>query len=334
MTVRRHAPLLVSLALALGASPAAAETLEKFMGEAFAGGLFHSEHIKDVRRGKVARIDSKPVDVRELAAAVACLVDEPSWDVLAPFVDVIRTIPGANLEEYTAIHAAETASAFAGVSLGPRAADELPRYRRFEEGIGVNLSADEVRTARGLSGTEELDTFVRSLARDRYSAYAREGLDGIKPYVRGPGWEADPRGEMLRDLNEIAYLPDLAPTLFDAWRDYPAGQKPDSRDGHFWIRADLDERPALILTHRLAMSEGAIDFVAIRHYYFSHFFDSGQAMAFVADVPEGRVLVYASRFWVDGWSGSPSLKQKIGTKMLAKKMQRLLDDLGVCGRSE
>jgi hypothetical protein len=138
---------------------------------------------------------------------------------------------------------------------------------------------------------------------------------------------------MLRDIDQIAHFPDLPPALLRAWRDYPAGQPEDSRDAHWWMQADLDGRPALVLTHRMAMSEARIDFVAIRHYYFSHFFDSGQAMAFVAEVPEGRLLVYASRFWVDGWTGSPSIKQKIGTKLLSKKMRGLLEDFGVCSRS-
>lgn len=330
---RRGLILAAGLAAVLGSTAAAAETLEKFMVGAFNGRLFESGHVAEVRDGRIARIDAKAVDVRELSAAVACLVDDPAEKVLGPFVDVIGTIPGASLEDYAEIAPSEPESALAGVSLGPRSGQELPRYRKFEEGIGVNLSPGELETAGALAGAAALDDFVRSLATDRFTAYARTGLDGIAPYVRGPGWQADPRSEMLRDLEEIAHLPDLAPSLLDAWREYPDRQLDDSRDGHFWLRADLADRPALILTHRLAMSDAGIDFVAIRHYYFSHFFDSGQAMAFVADVPEGRVLVYASRFWVDGWSGSPSFKQKVGTKMLGKKMRGLLEDLRVCHRT-
>jgi len=331
-----------TLALALGAlatgifpgfGGANGATLESIMLEGLGGKLFSPGHMHEVRRGKVARIDAKPLDVRELAAAIACLVDKPTEQVLAPFVDVVGTLPGTTLEDYASIDPASPNPALERVTLGPRAKAELPRYKGFTEGIGINLSESELHAARALPGRQDaLNAFVRSVAKKRYTAYAQSGLNGIPPYVRGPGWQISPAEEMLRDLAEIARLPELSPDLLNAWRDYPVNQPANSRDGHYWLRADLDGRPALILTHRLVLSEANMDLVAIRHYYFSHFFDSGQAMALVTEVPEGRLLVYAGRFWVDGWTGTPSLKQKIGAKMLRKKMSGLLDDQGVCAR--
>jgi hypothetical protein len=103
-------------------------------------------------------------------------------------------------------------------------------------------------------------------------------------------------------------------------------------DDYFWVKLDIDDRPAFILSHRLASSNADMHLVGIRDYYVSHFFDVSQRVAVVTRLDTGSdILIYIERAWVDYWSGFASLSKKLGHKVMKQQMEHLLEDRQICG---
>ena len=50
----------------------------------------------------------------------------------------------------------------------------------------------------------------------------------------------------------------------------------------------------------------------------------------VVSVEEGDLFFYVNRFWVDEWSGMPSLKHKLGQKMMGGEMRNRIERHEIC----
>ncbi len=335
---RRYEPMLIRLSLATvlafgSLQIARAEwTLEQVLDKPY----FTESDISSVRKGGfgVARIHE--VSDRELAVVIACLVNDTSEKALAPFLGDSLPVDEDLLRDHGLIDPDAPERSFSEVSLDRNNAQEIANYLDAEPGFGLNLSSEEIEAFRALRerpDTEQVELLLADVLHARYRAYRESGLDGAPPYAREGGKVVRPGEELRKTEEQMTGLHELYPEFHNAWLRYPHSMPDDIvQDDHFWLKLEIEGRPAFVLSHRLVASNEDMHLVGIRDYYMSHFFDVSQRAAVVTRLDTGEdILIYVERAWVDYWSGLVSLKKKIGHKVLRSRMEHLLQDHGICG---
>jgi hypothetical protein len=322
--------LLVSLSAP--ASPVLGATLEQLLNEPF----FDRSDIEAVRKGGFGVAKIREVSDRELAVAIACLVQVPAEAALAPFLGDALPVDESLLIGQRLIDPEASAASFDEVSLNSADEREIRYFLEAHPGFGLNLSQDEIVAFQALrdgGSPAAVEATLEEILHARYRAYREAGLAGAIPYVRDDGEHVSP-GEELRQT-EVAMigLHELYPDFHNAWLRYPASIPEDIvRDDYFWLKLDIEDRPTFVLSHRLEARNEDLHLVGIRDFYMSHFFDVSQRVAAVTRLDSGEdLLIYVERAWVDYWTGLASIKRKIGRKVLTKQMEHLLEDHGICG---
>ena len=314
------------------AAARAALTLEEVINPPY----FRPGDIEEVRKGGVGVARLHEVSDREIAVAIACLVNSEADIALAPFLGNVLPVDSSLLRQQSRIDPDSPEASFEKISLGSDDNDEIRHYLRAEPGFGLNLSDDEIASLQALRAADDsgrVETLLENILHARYRAYRDQGLPGTPPYARGDGEHVMPGEELRKTEVHMTGLHELYPEFHDDWLVYPR-KKPAGlvADDHFWIKLDIDERPAFILSHRLVSNNDDVHLVGIRDYYVSHFFDVAQRVAILVRLASGQnVLVYVERAWVDYWSGLASLSKKIGRKVMLRQMEHLLKEHGICG---
>jgi hypothetical protein len=329
-TLKGAFSLLISM---LFAQPVyAVFTLEQVLNEPY----FDASDIETVRKGGFGVAKIHEVSDREIAVVIACLVKGSSEDALAPFLGDTLPFDAEHLRSQGLINAASPDASFNGISLGENDRDEVQHYLEVEPGYGLNLSSDEIAALQALRGAAEparVEALLEDILHARYQAYRKDGLAGAKPYAREKGADVSPGQELRKTEENMQGLHELYPDFHNAWLRYPRKQPDDIvGDDYFWVKLNIDDRPAFILSHRLASRNADMHLVGIRDYYVSHFFDVSQRVAVVTRLDSGDdILIYVERAWVDYWSGLASLRKKVGRKVMETQMEHLLEDHGICG---
>ena len=203
--------------------------------------------------------------------------------------------------------------------------------------MGLNLSPGEIAEFQKLDtgnqpddGVQAVESLIRAQLLARYSSYSARGLDGIEPYARERNAIADPAAE-IRSTLELAHpLKKLFPSYYRTWLDYPEDLPEEAEETYYWLRIDVENRPQLMLAHRVdAVFEGS-EILGERYFYISHFANVGYTLVAVVSVEEGDLFFYVNRFWVDEWSGMPSLKHKLGQKMMGGEMRNRIERHEIC----
>lgn len=161
---------------------------------------------------------------------------------------------------------------FAGIKLSPNEVTMDKLYSNAAPGSDLNLSKDEIETFKKLGKKathEEIENCLRQVLLDRFRAYKKNGLAGIKPYARSK--KEFSAGEELK--NQILHGPILkkrAPTFHKYALDYP-NNKPDGvEESFFWVNSIIDDKPTIALIHRVGMPHGNEGYVYMeRHFYIS-----------------------------------------------------------------
>ncbi|MBW2208519.1 MAG: hypothetical protein JRG79_16555 [Deltaproteobacteria bacterium] len=311
----------------------AAFTIEQVLSEPY----FDASDIKKVRKGGFGVAKIHEVSDREIAVVIACLVRGAPEDTLAPFLGDSLPIDEELLEAQQLIDTEFHEKSFTAISLGSDNRDEIQHYLDAKPGYGLNLSSDEISALQALRGADDPDQ-VEALLEDillaRYLSYRENGLAGAQPYAREKGEDVSPGEELRKTEDDLKGLHELYPDFHNAWLSYPRNMPEDLvGDDFFWVKLNIDERPAFMLSHRLVTNNEDAHLVGIRDYYISHFFDVSQRVAGVFQLESGEyILVYIERAWVDYWSGFVSLSKRIGRKVMKKQMEHLLEDHGICGK--
>lgn len=307
-------------------------TLEQMLNPPF----FDRSDIKTVREGGFGVARVQEVSDREIAVVISCLVQAPSEEALAPFLGDALPVDEAHLRDQKLIDPQLPAESFDAISLGGDNNEEIRHYLEAHPGFGLNLSLDEIaafRSLRDVDNPAAVEATLEEILHERYLAYRNMGLAGAIPYAREDGEYINPGAELRRTEEEMTGLHEIYPEFHNAWLNYPDSVPDDIvRDDYFWLKLDIEDRPAFVLSHRLEARNQEMHLVGIRDYYMSHFFDASQRVAVVTRLQSGEdILIYLERAWVDYWSGLASLKKKIGRKVLTKQMEHLLQDHGICG---
>jgi hypothetical protein len=331
---RNLAKSTVALLTLLSGSPPvhAALTLEQVLDEPY----FDASDIESVREGGFGVAKILEVSDREIAVVIACLVKGGGEDALAPFLGDKLPVDEKLLQDQGLINTEFPDASFNGISLGDNDRDEVQHYLDVEPGFGLNLSGDEIAALQALRGAAEpaqVEALLEEILHERYLAYRKNGLAGAKPYARKKGDRVNPGEELRKTEENMQGLHELYPDFHNAWLSYPHKMPEDIiGDDYFWVKLNIDERPAFILSHRLASRNQDMHLVGIRDYYVSHFFDVSQRVAVVTRLDSGNnIMIYVERAWVDYWSGFASISKKIGRKLMRQQMEHLLEDHGICG---
>jgi hypothetical protein len=322
------------VSLLLSALPAqAALTMEQVLRKPY----FDAADIEEIQKGGfgVARIHE--VSDREIAVAIACLVKGAPDEALAPFLGDSLPVDKKLLQDQSLIDPGSPQRSFEGISLASNEGDEIQHYLDARAGIGLNLSSEEIAMLQALQVTGDagrVEASLEHMLHARYMSYRNGGLAGTQPYAREKGEDVSPGEELRKTGENMKGLHELYPEFHNAWLTYPRNLPEDLvADDYFWIKLDIDERPAFLLSHRLVSSNEDRILVGIRDYYASHFFDVAQRVAAVTRLKSGEdILIYVERAWVDYWSGFASLSKKIGHKVMKQQMEHLLEDHAICGR--
>ena len=258
-------------------------------------------------------------------------------DTLAPFLGNSLPIDEELLEAQQLIDTEFHEKSFAAISLGSDNRDEIQHYLDAKPGYGLNLSSDEISALQALRGADDpgqVEALLEDILLARYLSYRENGLAGAQPYAREKGEDVSPGEELRKTEDDLKGLHELYPDFHNAWLSYPRNMPEDLvGDDFFWVKLNIDERPAFMLSHRFVTNSEDVHLVGIRDYYISHFFDVSQRVAGVPRLESGEhILVYIERAWVDYWSGFVSLSKRIGRKVMKKQMEHLLEDHGICGK--
>jgi hypothetical protein len=331
--VTRAIATITAAAITTSAAAADSPSLE----QVFAATAFGKKDLAALRRREIVTTAIHEVGRRELAVAVACLVDRPPAEVLEPFRGDHPVLPAEHLSDDGRLLSDADWDAVDRSTQVLDNAKELVHYLQAAPGFDLNLSKAEIDGLGAIEGSEvadrseEVRRAIRRMLEARYAAYRERGLDGIAEFVRGSEDVVVP-GELLeRSQDASTGLAARFPVFYQQWLQYPTPLPPPAappvEDAFFWSRIDIEERPAWLLTHRLASKQA----LGQRSFYVSHFLDAGMAFVVAVEVPEGTVLAYVNRIWIDGLTGfGASLKKRLGRRLLTSVMRDLVERLDAC----
>ena len=99
---------------------------------------------------------------------------------------------------------------FAAIKLSPneKVMDKL--YQKAAPGSDLNLSKDEIAMFKKCKTHEEVEQTLRQVLLDRFRAYKKSGLAGIKPYARSKK-EFSAGDELKSQIKAGRVLPKYSP---------------------------------------------------------------------------------------------------------------------------
>jgi hypothetical protein len=323
MTSRSRSLLVALLALAVCASPAAAQipdapTLLSAVG-------FSQDEIQKVMSGQIVRSDSiKAASERELVAGMAFMVKETP----KAFVEKLKAGLAVKVDPQTqqsgVFSGAGSAGDVAKLTLEPKSASRAQQYVKASAGGDLNLSAQEIATFNALQPSPASVTpAVQAQLLARMQAYQTKGLDGIAPYARSSGTRS-PAEEIRTMTKAAAALQRYVPAAYQMLLAYPSSKPAGTEEVFRWSQIDAHDVPTYTLTHALFVPDGDAYVVVQRMYYVSAGFNAEQAIAALVPVQGGTVMVYGNRTSTDqvaGWGGSA--KRSIGSKLLESQLEEL-----------
>ena len=288
-----------------------------------------------IRKGGTANTTIASASTREIAVGVACLLNDNQLDPLATIREVKPMMPDQAINAFGVLPENADRTVFHPLTLGDDQKQEANDYREFSGGFELNLSLPEIELFHSIdtTGKDDLSHFYELLGQQlfgRLSAYQESGLAGMQPYNRGDRDAGLPADELKRTLATAAPLKTFFPELYQIWKNYPAVEIKNGRENFLWANIDLNDRPAIILSHRIDLDLDDRQIIAERYFYASRFFNTGYALSAVVPVTEGRLFFYIYRVWVNQWRGLARLKQSAGQKLMIRQMENHLNELAIC----
>lgn len=274
--------------------------------------------------GEFITADVPRVSDRDLSFAIAFLVKS------SPAVLGDRVMSGdlvtadAQVQAWAELKGVGSLADFSRLEITSDEARALSTAR--PEGI-LNLSAGEFAALSGAGGSvQAVLQELRTLLLRRYQAYRTAGLTGIAPYQRGGGRVTDHATD-LREASEATpglktYLPALQTVLLR----YPTATIAQMRETFFWDKSLIDGNATYVLTHLIAVPDGAAYALVKRQFYASTSYNGEQTVAGFLPVPGGTVVVVATHAFTDQVTGvGGSMKRRIGSSVMARKMREIFE---------
>jgi hypothetical protein len=201
---------------------------------------------------------------------------------------------------------------FAGIGFGAGEAAEVTRFLGFDGGSELNLSKAEIASFRALRSShgdgsnakvrEAVAAAYRKALMARYRAYREKGLAGIAPYDRG-GREVNPGRTLRLAASASDFFRKQEPALFKAFEQFPEAGSEDAEHRFYWIKQSVQDRPTLILSHRMLVERSGHAALAERQYYIGHSYNSVQVINGAFPVEQGLLVFYTNRTSIDQLAG-------------------------------
>ena len=160
----------------------------------------------------------------------------------------------------------------------------VPDVGRLQEIVkdparNLNLDTAEAAKLKSLSPTaSDLESRVRSTLAEilaaRLDAYARQGLPGVKPYVRANGEVVDPAVELRAAIRGLAFLADAFPGFVDALGAPASGASSQLARQYYWMERKVDADNVLALSAELRRRDARAAIGADVHFYASREYNS------------------------------------------------------------
>ena len=193
-------------------------------------------------------------------------------------------------------------------------------YRSAAPGSDLNLSKDEIPMFKDCTTHDEVENALRRVLLDRFRAYKRHGLDGIKPYARSKK-EFSPGGELRSQIEAGGVLSERTPIFNRYALEYPNNPPEGAEESFFWVNSVIDDLPTIALVHRMGMPLSGGYVYMERHFYISRSHNCLQGIGCALPVDDGAVVLYCTRTSTDQVSGfGGTAKRTIGNKIMGGRM--------------
>lgn len=304
-----------------GAEPRTAAAVLESLG-------FEDGALADARAGRVVSRAIQESGRNEVGAAVAMIVDVPPERVR----DRVRAVGLSELDPSVMAHGSigkpATAASFAGLRIPPA---ELDRLARAAPGGDLNLATEEIAALADAApnGPEAVGDRFRELLAKRVEAYRARGLAGIAPYARASNASTSPGDALRAALEASTVLHRFAPAAHEALSRYPQALPAGFEERFSWALVDVQDRPAVVLVHRLVGPVDGGTLVAERQFYASQGFDALQVVIGVlpieGDGQPGSAVIYSNRTSSAQAARFGRMAQSIGRRMLVAEVTRFFE---------
>jgi hypothetical protein len=303
---------------------------------------FDSDQVTQVRRGEVVSDVQESTADREVATRIAMLVRKPLSEIRAfvtskpkqPQFDptilqsgFIQTVCGRDSKPDDEENLSKKMEKeFSELDLGREEGEAIKLY--LEKPGELNLDEGELEQLKAAK-REDLANWIRSMLVQRVKSYQKEGLKGIRPYVRGKG-KSFSVGDELRHETEVSKLIKReVPAFHRHLLNYPK-DRPESaeiEEGYSWVNYEVEGKPTYVLIHRIGAvaDDGAYAFCE-RHFFVSRCHNCAQFIGGAFPAEDGTILVAVSRASTDKVTGfGGSMKKLVGSKMMQSKMSAVIE---------
>ena len=324
MRARLLSALCLSFPIALGAGlPAAARADgDRPTATTVAAALGFDEAA--IGAAKAGEIVSRPIaesSRSEIGAVVAMIVEAPMARISRHALRAGFAELDPSLLAHGRIETPATAASFAGLRLPPA---ELDRFARARAGTDLNLATEEIAalTTAAASRPEGAGDVLRELLAARVEAYRQAGRAGPSPPSRAPGGRSNPRRGPPSARPAQTVLARFAPDFHAALGRYPQGVPARFEDRYYWALVDVQDRPTVVLIHRLVDPAGDVEIVAEQHFYVSQGYNALQIVVGLFPLERGTAVIYTNRTHSDQAARFGRMAQSIGRRMLVDEVTR------------
>jgi hypothetical protein len=261
---------------------------------------------------------------RELAIRAAALIDATAD----------RTFEGATSLEFLKIDAtvlelgeipdgSVDSAAFSKLTLP---ADELDALVDAAPGTDFNLSKSEFEAVAAVKQDKSAAMQAyREILAARVESYRKQGLAGIAPYARG-GEETDVSQDLQSVLTRGNVSDPEVRSFVEALRSYPAAGPDDVEHRFVWLLQNLNDRPAVILAHRMTRKGKRISLLQQRNFFVGHTMDAMQTLSGLIGQGDEAIAIYANRTYTGQVAGFGSgAAHSIGRKIMSGEIEAALE---------
>lgn len=306
---------------------------------------FTAQEREQLRRGEIVSHGVKELSDKELAITVAVLVPRPLEELL----EFARSGREFEINRDILSHGSLDATAAGGdgpdplrnVTFSHAEAEEIRGLLEAGPGSRFNLSAAELARLADLRGRFQpkgcgqdpacvgaVAAEFRDLMRDRLRSYRERGLDGIAPYARPGGGSSNPAEELRRATESARILAERYPAVFDAFLNYPRGDQTGIENHFLWIKQVVQDRPTLILAHRVLCIRDGMAFAAERQFYVGQSYNSLQILYGLIPSGAQTLVFYVNRTSTDQVAGfMTSTRHGMGRRIMEQEIRRHFEQL-------
>ena len=279
-----------------------------------------------MHRGTLVKRVIELTSDRELAVKFAFLFKAPVNQLQEYFMTTTKTSDkDPSVLQSRVIQETGTLEDFANLVLEPNGNAMTKKYLNAARGASLDLSTTEIDSCRALQNgqgkeQERVVHHVQEILLNQYHAYGEHVLNGIQPYARcGKVYDS---GEELRHKTGLAeLLKQKSPSFHKHCLEYPHFHPDGLEESYSWVNYKIDDKPTVVLIHRMSLCEGVVYVFSERHLYVSWSHNSVPGISGAFPMENITVVAYVLRTSTDQVAGlGGATKRAIGARMMTSKV--------------